>query len=101
MLRRVLEPAHFYAPGAAIDWEFGRLLGRSAEVRVVGSELRWRELERYSNRQERKTPLDGFVGSVTLAGELGPFVPLLRAAEVLHVGKGTTFGLGRVAVEVG
>jgi CRISPR/Cas system endoribonuclease Cas6 (RAMP superfamily) len=37
-----------------------------------------------------------------LVGDLlcdGPLPPLLRAAEVVHVGKQTSFGLGRVAIE--
>jgi CRISPR/Cas system endoribonuclease Cas6 (RAMP superfamily) len=42
--------------------------------------------------------LGGLVGTMTLAGDLSPFTPLLRAAEILHVGKGATFGLGKVAV---
>ena len=27
------------------------------------------------------------------------FAPLLRTAEILHLGRGTPFGLGRVVVE--
>jgi CRISPR/Cas system endoribonuclease Cas6 (RAMP superfamily) len=34
-----------------------------------------------------------------LEGDLQPFTQLLRMAEVLHVGKGATFGLGRVALD--
>lgn len=30
--------------------------------------------------------------------DLAPFAPLLRAAEVLHAGKGVVFGLGKVEV---
>ncbi len=43
--------------------------------------------------------LGGLVGSLTLEGDLAPFGPLLRTGEILHVGKGATFGLGRLAVE--
>jgi CRISPR-associated endoribonuclease Cas6 len=32
-------------------------------------------------------------------GDLAPFSPLLRGGEILHVGKGATFGLGRIALE--
>jgi hypothetical protein len=44
--------------------------------------------------------LGGVVGTLTLEGDLAPFASLLRAAEVLHAGKGATFGLGKVKVEV-
>jgi hypothetical protein len=40
----------------------------------------------------------GLLGTLDVEGDLAPFVPLLRAAEILHVGKGATFGLGRIAV---
>jgi CRISPR-associated endoribonuclease Cas6 len=42
--------------------------------------------------------LGGLVGRLRLEGDLEPFAPILAAAETLHVGKGTTFGLGRVQV---
>jgi len=41
----------------------------------------------------------GLLGQLDLEGDLTPFVPLLRTAEILHVGKGATFGLWRIAVE--
>jgi hypothetical protein len=41
-----------------------------------------------------------FVGRVELAGDLARLMLLLRTAEVFHLGKGATFGLGRVAVEI-
>ena len=39
------------------------------------------------------------VGRMTFEGPLAPFMPLLRAGEILHVGKGTSFGLGRYEVK--
>lgn len=98
MLRRVLELAHFHVPGAEVDWEFRPLLDRTQDVRVTRSDLSWRELTRYSNRQRGKLPLGGFVGEMDLEGDLAPFLPLLRTAEVVHVGKGAAFGLGQVEV---
>jgi len=45
--------------------------------------------------------MGGFIGSLELAGDLSPFSPLLRMAEVLHVGKGATFGLGKFVLSPG
>lgn len=101
MLRRTLELAHFYVPGVAIDWDLAPLLERAQAVRIATSDLHWHDWERYSQRQGSTMTLGGFVGSLTLEGELAPFAALLRAAEVLHVGKGATFGLGRVEVAFG
>jgi hypothetical protein len=99
MLRRIHEIAHFHVPGAAPDWSFQPLLRQADGVKVVASDLRWVDWERYSNRQKTRMRLGGFTGSMELAGDLAPFEPLLRAAEVLHVGKGATFGLGKMVAE--
>jgi len=99
MVRRVLELAHVHVPGAAIDWTFRPLLDHAGSVRVTAADLHWRDWQRYSNRQGRAMKLGGFEGTLEVEGDLPPFAPLLRAAEVLHVGKGATFGLGRMAIE--
>ncbi|HSL84137.1 MAG TPA: CRISPR system precrRNA processing endoribonuclease RAMP protein Cas6 [Thermoanaerobaculia bacterium] len=98
MLRRALEIAHFHVPGTEPDWDFRPFLDRADDVRVTRSDLRWQDWSRYSNRQGRKHEMGGFVGEIGLEGPLAPFLPLLRTAEVLHVGKGATFGLGKVEV---
>ncbi len=99
MLRRTLEIAHFHVPGAEIDWRVEPLLETAESIRVADEDLHWHDWQRYSNRQRTKMRLGGFVGEVTLEGPLAPFHSLLRAAELVHVGKGATFGLGRVVVE--
>jgi hypothetical protein len=64
---------------------------------VVRRRLFHYQLERLSNRQQRKMDFDGVVGSVWYEGaELEELSPLVYAAEVLHVGQKATFGLGRV-----
>ncbi|MCB1036939.1 MAG: CRISPR system precrRNA processing endoribonuclease RAMP protein Cas6, partial [Acidobacteria bacterium] len=55
-------------------------------------------LHRFSNRQQQRHRLQGLLGQITLAGDLEPFLPLLQSAEILHVGKNATMGLGRVEV---
>ncbi len=100
MLRRTLDIAHFHVPGAVVDWSFRHLLDRAAAVTIENQDLRVHTLYRYSNRQQRRHSFQGLVGGLTLRGDLGPFLPLLRTAEVIHVGKAATFGLGKVEVGV-
>jgi len=97
MLRRTLELAHFHVPGADVDWTFRPLLDQAANVQVKAANLHWRDWQRYSSRQKTKMSLGGFVGDLELAGDLAPFAPLLRTAEILHVGKGA-FGLGKMEI---
>ena len=63
-------------------------------VQVAAKHLALQRLERYSNRHHQKLPLHGVVGTLSFAGNLAPFLPLLRLGTYLHIGAGTAFGLG-------
>ena len=99
MLRRALEIASFYCPEETIDWEFHSLLEQADGVTIIDKELRWVDWERRSNQQKTKLKMGGFTGDITLDGDLEPFAGLLRLSEVLHIGKGTVFGLGKMVLK--
>jgi CRISPR/Cas system endoribonuclease Cas6 (RAMP superfamily) len=40
--------------------------------------------------------LGGLVGTITYRGPIGEYLGLLELARHLHLGKQTTFGLGRI-----
>jgi hypothetical protein len=40
--------------------------------------------------------MGGMIGKVTYRGPIGEFMPILRYAYKVHIGKGTTFGLGKI-----
>lgn len=100
MARRVFEVAHFHVTDAAIDWRLEPFLAAAQTVEVTALDLHWHDWERYNAREHTLMNMGGFLGTVDLEGELAPFAPLLRAAEILHVGRGTPFGLGRMEVEM-
>ena len=77
--------------------EATRLLMLAAEVRTTKEDLRLEQVERYSNRLKGKMDLSGYWGS-GVCGDLTPFVPWLLAAQILHIGRNTTFGMGRIEV---
>ena len=97
LLRRTSDLARFHC-GAELDLDYRQWVEQAAGVSTVTTTLRWHDWERYSQRQERKMKLGGLVGEVEFAGDWQPFLPLLRLGAVLHVGKGTGFGLGRYEV---
>lgn len=70
----------------------------AAEVQTVREELELEVLERYSNRLHGKMDFSGLIGELEYVGEMTPFVPWLTAAEVLHIGRNTTFGMGNIQV---
>ena len=82
--------------GSSWDLPFTDLI-RHAEgaVQTRDSKLTWVDWERYSNRQKRRMTLGGVTGTVTYVGSLKPFLPLILLGEYLHIGKNTTFGLGK------
>ncbi len=70
------------------------------EMWIRGEErVAWKDWSRYSNRQRRKVPMDGLVGSVLILDALPGLWSWLRCAEVAHVGKGAAMGLGRCLLQ--
>ena len=99
LLRRISLLAYFHGNNGLPAFDFKGLIEKAKTVQVVTRDLRWYGWERYSGRQERKIDMGGFVGEITFEGDMRPFMALVKAGEVLHVGKGTTFGLGRYRIE--
>lgn len=95
-LRRVLELAHFHASPPDLDWDLEPLLGHADRVAVVSRDTRWLDLPRYSNRQRSRMTFGGIVGEWVLEGPLTALTPALQLAEIVHVGKAATFGLGKI-----
>jgi len=99
LLRRLSLLYYFHCDGDSSKWDFKKIIQESEEIKVKQKSLRWYDLERYSARQATKMKMGGFVGKITFEGNIEPFMPVIRAGEILHVGKGTGFGLGKYAVQ--
>lgn len=80
-------------------WDHRAWLGAAEAIAVVEDATVWCDWERYSTRQRVSMRLGGWTGQVTFAGPWRPFAPLLHAGEIVHLGQGTTFGLGRIVIE--
>jgi hypothetical protein len=70
----------------------------AAAVPLLGQEIDWCEVPDYSARSDVEMQLGGWVGRLVYGAEAAPLLPILRAAEVLHLGKNPTSGCGRVRV---
>ncbi len=99
LLRRISLLYYFHCNGDTSSWDFKGMIEKAKEVKVVKRDLRWYDWERYSARQDTRMKMGGFMGEIAFEGEIGPFLPLLEAGEILHVGKGTGFGLGRFKIQ--
>ncbi|MFW6259020.1 MAG: CRISPR system precrRNA processing endoribonuclease RAMP protein Cas6, partial [Halochromatium sp.] len=70
-----------------------------AQVRLEHADLRWVDWTRYSSRQRTHMQLGGLLGRFRLRGPGLPALwPLIVLGQWLHVGKNTSFGLGRYRV---
>ncbi|MBD3374421.1 CRISPR system precrRNA processing endoribonuclease RAMP protein Cas6 [candidate division KSB1 bacterium] len=97
MFRRALEIAHFYAPNGRVDWDM-EYLAAAKHIEITRRDLTWNDWRRHSNRQKADMKLGGFTGILHCQGDLAHYSDLLQVSQILSVGKGTTFGLGRMAI---
>jgi CRISPR/Cas system endoribonuclease Cas6 (RAMP superfamily) len=73
-------------------------MSSAEEVTIEHNNSRWYDWQRYSTRQDTDMKLGGIIGEVTYTGELEQFIPLLLLGEYIHVGKNTSFGLGKYII---
>lgn len=97
LLRRISLLSYFHC-SEELSLDFKGIIEKSQDVLTTKSDLTWVDWERYSSRQETKLKMGGFIGSATFNGEFEPFLPFLLLGEYVHVGKGTSFGLGKYTI---
>jgi hypothetical protein len=79
-----------------LELDFSRWLNLADTVRTPKQDLRWVDWERRSFRQNKNMKMGGMTGRVVFEGSIRPFIPFIKAAEIVHVGKNTAFGLGKI-----
>ncbi|MCK5737719.1 CRISPR system precrRNA processing endoribonuclease RAMP protein Cas6 [bacterium] len=74
---------------------FRELVNLAAEIQIVDEQ---ENLKFHSTTTEKNkhSYLGGYIGQITYLGDLTPFWPLLKFAEIIHLGKNCTFGLGKI-----
>ena len=88
-----------YGPGP-LEIDFKAFGERAEQVRMTRCELRRAEAGRVSTKTGQRHPLGGLVGEAEYEGDLGEFLPYLRAACWTGVGRQTVWGKGVVEVGV-
>lgn len=71
---------------------------QAALVRMTRCEISRVEVERRSSRTGQVHPIGGFIGEAEYEGDLGEFIPYLRAAKWTGVGRQTVWGKGQVEI---
>lgn len=100
LLRRITLITYFHMNKQAMSWDHKRIIAASESINIQHNHTRWWDWERYSTRQGERMKMGGIIGNVTYHGDITPFLPVLKAGEVFHIGKGTSFGLGKYSVKI-
>ena len=82
-----------------LDIDFKAMGERARRVRMIHSDLRHVDAERFSRSTGQRHPLGGFIGIADYEGDLAEFVPYLEAARWTGVGRQTVWGKGEIAWE--
>jgi hypothetical protein len=98
ILRRLSALVTFYGPGFDHENDFYALLHQTPWPTLAQRSLRWKSVQRYSNRQKKKLNIGGLIGTMDLVDISAAWWPILVAATVLHAGKATVMGLGQIAL---
>lgn len=96
ILRRFTRLSLMY--GEYHEFPYQDILQAADGIRLVDKDLVWVDWNRESSRQKTRMAMGGYVGRIVYEGDFRPFLGWLRAAEHVHIGKNTVFGLGQVEV---
>lgn len=99
LMRRLNLLYYFHCGKKEAKWDHKNLLQEAEKVIIKDNNLKWWDWERYSSRQDVRIKMGGLKGEITYTGNIAPFMPILMAGQVLHIGKGTSFGLGRYVIK--
>lgn len=87
-----------------LDIDFRAMGERAASVRLSRCDLTWHSTERRSSRTGQTHPLGGFTGQAEYHaeydGDLGEFLPYLRAGQWTGVGRQTVWGKGEICFQL-
>jgi hypothetical protein len=82
-----------------LEIDFKGMGERASRVELRRSEVVWEQVKRKSGRTGQVHPIGGFTGEAEYAGDLAEFLPWLRAARWVGVGRQTVWGKGDVRVK--
>lgn len=88
----------FHCDGEQPNWDHKKIIEIAKEVKTIEDNTQWWDWERYSARQQTKIKLGGIIGRIKYSGNIAPFKNLLIAGEIFHLGKNTSFGLGKYKI---
>lgn len=68
------------------------------EINIVSQDLQLKKVNRYSNHRKQSMQLKGIQGIIQTEAITGEVNDILLAGEIIHLGKNTSFGFGKIKV---
>ena len=81
-----------------LEIDFREMAARASTIEMTRCQVTSARTERRSSRTGQVHPLGGFMGEAEYRGDLGEFLPYLRAACWTGVGRQTVWGKGEIAL---
>jgi len=98
-LRRVMYLKGVYGESEVIHT--GEIIQSAGNVRTSFEELELVDRYRYSNRKNVRMNFGGIIGKQEFEGDILPVhIDLLEFVSVFHIGKSSSFGAGKVGIEI-
>ena len=97
IVRRCVVISYFYCGGSYKKIHFDGI----DKISATDNHLRFFDWSRYSNRQNTKMQMGGFVGNIILSNVPSSVIPSIYAGSHLGIGKHTVFGMGKYVIEQG
>lgn len=99
LLRRLMSLSYVHCQ-TELDIDAKALIALSEKALEKSSNIQTSFLGHYSKRQRQSVYLGGFYGTITFDNVVASLLPLLRLGELVHVGKSTVYGLGKMKVSI-
>ncbi|HOK55860.1 MAG TPA: CRISPR system precrRNA processing endoribonuclease RAMP protein Cas6 [bacterium] len=97
VLRRISQILYFWCDfKEKID--YSEIIKEAEKVKIGKCNLYWKDFKRYSTRQKEEMKLGGILGEIEYRGDIGKFYPLIEIGSYIHIGKNTSFGLGKYII---
>jgi hypothetical protein len=101
LLRRIHLLTAIYGDGNGDAAWMHPLLAAADRATTTQSNFHLYQWTRQSGRQHRPIAMDGILGSLESTGDLRSLAPYYQAGEWLHMGSGTSMGMGRFHLTCG
>jgi CRISPR-associated endoribonuclease Cas6 len=99
LLRRISMLTYFHTD-MPLETDFAGLMEQARLVELADVKLAWRDWTRYSSRQKTTMQMGGLVGEIAVELAQGSQLwPYLWLGQWVHVGKGTSMGLGHYTIQ--